>query len=136
MGVQISRCVQHFTTKALSLSMEPAKNLGVQLHACFQRPCLNITLPFFRGLWLFFAHLTHTPEIQGVLLIKQRNQETLIKIIEYMIVTITIFLTYEEKFWLHKGPSTNYVSIFEGGGGHKMLTDAYLGEGGVFQMLT
>ena len=28
-----------------------------------------------------------------------------------------------------KGSSLNYVSIFEGGRGHKMLTDAYLGEG-------
>ena len=34
-----------------------------------------------------------------------------------------------------KGSSLNYVSIFEGGRGHKMLTDAYLGEGGVFEML-
>ena len=37
--------------------------------------------------------------------------------------------------FLTKGPSLNYVSIFEGGRGHKMLTDAYLGEGGVFEML-
>ena len=36
---------------------------------------------------------------------------------------------------IRKGPSLNYVSIFEGGRGHKMLTDAYLGEGGVFEML-
>ena len=28
-----------------------------------------------------------------------------------------------------KGPSINYVSMFEGGGGHKMLMDAYVGEG-------
>ena len=34
-----------------------------------------------------------------------------------------------------KGPSLNYVSIFEGGRGHKMLTCAYVGEGGVFEML-
>ena len=34
------------------------------------------------------------------------------------------------------GPSLNYVSIFEGGGGQKMLTDAYVGEGGVSKMLT
>ena len=33
-------------------------------------------------------------------------------------------------------PSLNYVSIFEGGGGRKMLTDAYVGEGGVSKMLT
>ena len=31
--------------------------------------------------------------------------------------------------------SINYISIFEGGGGHKMLTDAYIGEGSVFEML-
>lgn len=35
-----------------------------------------------------------------------------------------------------KGPSINYVSMFEGGGGHKMLMDAYVGEGGKFEMLT
>ena len=34
-------------------------------------------------------------------------------------------------FAMHKGPSINYVSIFEGGGGQKMLTDAYVGEGGI-----
>ena len=34
------------------------------------------------------------------------------------------------------GPSINYVSISEGGGGHKMLTDAYVGEGGISKMLT
>ena len=33
------------------------------------------------------------------------------------------------------GPSLNYVSIFEGGRGQKMLTYAYVGEGGVFEML-
>ena len=33
----------------------------------------------------------------------------------------------------NKGPSTNYVSIFEGGGGRKMLTDAYMGGGGCFR---
>ena len=32
-----------------------------------------------------------------------------------------------------KGTSINYVSIFEGGGGCKMLTDAYVGGGGCFQ---
>ena len=36
---------------------------------------------------------------------------------------------------IQKGPSLNYVSIFEGGRGHKMLTYAYIGEGGVFEML-
>ena len=36
---------------------------------------------------------------------------------------------------MYKGPSINYVSIFEGGGGQKMLTDAYIGEGSVFEML-
>ena len=35
-----------------------------------------------------------------------------------------------------KGQSINYVSMFEGGGGHKMLTDAYVGEGGISKMLT
>ena len=38
--------------------------------------------------------------------------------------------------FITKGPSLNYVSIFEGGGGIKMLTDAYMGEGGVSKMLT
>ena len=33
------------------------------------------------------------------------------------------------------GLSLNYVSIFEGGG-DKMLTDAYVGEGGLCEMLT
>ena len=34
------------------------------------------------------------------------------------------------------GASINYVSMFEGGGGHEMLMDAYVGEGGVSKMLT
>ena len=32
-----------------------------------------------------------------------------------------------------RGSSLNYVSIFEGGRGRKMLTDAYLGGGGCIQ---
>ena len=34
------------------------------------------------------------------------------------------------------GTSINYVSMFEGGGGYEMLTDAYVGEGGKSEMLT
>ena len=34
------------------------------------------------------------------------------------------------------GTSINYVSMFEGGGGHEMLMDAYVGEGGISEMLT
>ena len=40
------------------------------------------------------------------------------------------------KYGLLEGLSLNYVSIFEGDGGHKMLADAYVGEGGVSELLT
>ena len=35
-----------------------------------------------------------------------------------------------------RGPSINYVSMTEGGGGHQLLTDAHAREGGVPEMLT
>ena len=40
------------------------------------------------------------------------------------------------KIFKDKGPSINYMSMPEGGGGCQMLTDAHVGEGGVYEMLT
>ena len=49
--------------------------------------------------------------------------------------TETVPLQGDKAWSKDMGPSINYVSMVEGGGGSKMLTDAYVGEGGGSEML-
>ena len=39
-------------------------------------------------------------------------------------------------YWSTKGTSINYVTMFQGVGGHEMLMGVYVGEGGISDMLT
>ena len=58
------------------------------------------------------------------------------KLYVFIIVMITEEFHCESgKILLSKGLSINHVSTFEGGGGRKMLTDAYVGKGGIPAML-
>ena len=53
----------------------------------------------------------------------------------YFTLLIKTKLGKKEFLNFTSGPSINYVSMVEGGGGSKMLTDAYVGGGGYLKCL-